>query len=228
MWKRFGARRIVRHHRRRHEVRVRPRAGRGRRRASRRGPHHPDRRSADAGFGSRAFWPGMHTWRCAQPSFDKQFVRDYLERIRWNKQPPVPSLPTTWWRRRAKSTSRPFAASPAGSSTDRDQRSARASGRRDGRPQRPVRRCGPRVREAVHRARPEPVRRQPDEDRLRARHAPQHADPKMSSIKIKRRARPSVGLPDLPDPLLLAHFLTCLTHSDSAGTPSLTLPATAI
>lgn len=29
----------------------------------------------------------------AQPSFDKQFVRDYLESIRWNKQPPVPSLP---------------------------------------------------------------------------------------------------------------------------------------
>jgi len=28
-----------------------------------------------------------------QPSFDKQFVRDYLEDIRWNKQPPVPSLP---------------------------------------------------------------------------------------------------------------------------------------
>ncbi|MBI3553242.1 MAG: phosphoribosylaminoimidazolesuccinocarboxamide synthase [Elusimicrobia bacterium] len=26
-------------------------------------------------------------------SFDKQFVRDYLERIKWNKQPPVPSLP---------------------------------------------------------------------------------------------------------------------------------------
>jgi phosphoribosylaminoimidazole-succinocarboxamide synthase len=28
-----------------------------------------------------------------QPSFDKQYVRDYLESIRWNKQPPVPSLP---------------------------------------------------------------------------------------------------------------------------------------
>jgi phosphoribosylaminoimidazole-succinocarboxamide synthase len=28
-----------------------------------------------------------------QPSFDKQFVRDYLESIDWNKQPPVPSLP---------------------------------------------------------------------------------------------------------------------------------------
>lgn len=29
----------------------------------------------------------------AQPSFDKQFVRDYLERIGWNKQPPAPALP---------------------------------------------------------------------------------------------------------------------------------------
>lgn len=29
----------------------------------------------------------------AQLSFDKQFVRDYLEQIRWNKQPPVPTLP---------------------------------------------------------------------------------------------------------------------------------------
>ena len=29
----------------------------------------------------------------AQPSFDKQYVRDYLERICWNKQPPAPALP---------------------------------------------------------------------------------------------------------------------------------------
>jgi phosphoribosylaminoimidazole-succinocarboxamide synthase len=35
-----------------------------------------------------SFEPGR-----AQPSFDKQFVRDYLEQIGWNKQPPVPSLP---------------------------------------------------------------------------------------------------------------------------------------
>jgi phosphoribosylaminoimidazole-succinocarboxamide synthase len=28
-----------------------------------------------------------------QPSFDKQYVRDYLEGIHWNKQPPVPALP---------------------------------------------------------------------------------------------------------------------------------------
>lgn len=29
----------------------------------------------------------------AQPSFDKQYVRDYLETLDWNKQPPAPSLP---------------------------------------------------------------------------------------------------------------------------------------
>lgn len=43
---------------------------------------------------SSRFWP-MDGYKPGgpQPSFDKQFVRDYLERIRWNKQPPVPSLP---------------------------------------------------------------------------------------------------------------------------------------
>jgi len=29
----------------------------------------------------------------AQPSFDKQFVRDYLETLDWDKTPPAPSLP---------------------------------------------------------------------------------------------------------------------------------------
>ena len=29
----------------------------------------------------------------SQDSLDKQFVRDYLEKIKWNKQPPVPTLP---------------------------------------------------------------------------------------------------------------------------------------
>jgi phosphoribosylaminoimidazole-succinocarboxamide synthase len=43
---------------------------------------------------SSRFWPLQgYQPGGAQPSFDKQFVRDYLERIRWNKQPPVPSLP---------------------------------------------------------------------------------------------------------------------------------------
>jgi len=43
---------------------------------------------------SSRYWPkdGYAPGR-PQPSFDKQFVRDYLEAIRWNKQPPVPSLP---------------------------------------------------------------------------------------------------------------------------------------
>ncbi len=43
---------------------------------------------------SSRFWPrDQYRPGGAQPSFDKQFVRDYLEQIRWNKQPPVPSLP---------------------------------------------------------------------------------------------------------------------------------------
>jgi phosphoribosylaminoimidazole-succinocarboxamide synthase len=43
---------------------------------------------------SSRFWPkDAYTPGGPQPSFDKQFVRDYLEAIKWNKQPPVPSLP---------------------------------------------------------------------------------------------------------------------------------------
>ena len=43
---------------------------------------------------SSRFWPkDTYSPGGPQPSFDKQFVRDYLEQIRWNKQPPVPSLP---------------------------------------------------------------------------------------------------------------------------------------
>lgn len=43
---------------------------------------------------SSRFWPwSQYMPGKAQPSFDKQFVRDYLEQVNWNKQPPVPSLP---------------------------------------------------------------------------------------------------------------------------------------
>jgi phosphoribosylaminoimidazole-succinocarboxamide synthase len=43
---------------------------------------------------SSRFWPAdRYEPGGPQPSFDKQFVRDHLERIKWNKQPPVPSLP---------------------------------------------------------------------------------------------------------------------------------------
>jgi len=43
---------------------------------------------------SSRFWEA-ELWKPggAQPSFDKQFVRDYLEAIQWNKQAPAPSLP---------------------------------------------------------------------------------------------------------------------------------------
>ncbi len=43
---------------------------------------------------SSRFWP-RETYQAgrAQESFDKQYVRDYLEKIGWNKQPPAPALP---------------------------------------------------------------------------------------------------------------------------------------
>ena len=43
---------------------------------------------------SSRFWPA-DTYKPgkAQNSYDKQYVRDYLEEIRWNKQPPAPALP---------------------------------------------------------------------------------------------------------------------------------------
>ena len=43
---------------------------------------------------SSRFWPAdKYQPGAAQESFDKQYVRDYLEQIRWNKQPPAPALP---------------------------------------------------------------------------------------------------------------------------------------
>ena len=52
---------------------------------------------------SSRFWPkDQYKPGGAQPSFDKQYVRDYLEEIRWNKQPPAPSLPHEVARRTAE------------------------------------------------------------------------------------------------------------------------------
>ncbi|MHB8215504.1 MAG: phosphoribosylaminoimidazolesuccinocarboxamide synthase [Candidatus Sulfotelmatobacter sp.] len=43
---------------------------------------------------SSRFWPAdKYTAGRSQESYDKQYVRDYLEQIRWNKQPPAPALP---------------------------------------------------------------------------------------------------------------------------------------
>ncbi len=43
---------------------------------------------------SSRFWP-MASYKpgISPPSFDKQFVRDYLESLHWNKKPPAPHLP---------------------------------------------------------------------------------------------------------------------------------------
>lgn len=43
---------------------------------------------------SSRFWPmDIYTPGQSQPSYDKQFIRDYLEAIGWDKQPPAPPLP---------------------------------------------------------------------------------------------------------------------------------------
>jgi phosphoribosylaminoimidazole-succinocarboxamide synthase len=44
---------------------------------------------------SSRFWPAdQYQAGRSQPSFDKQFVRDYLETLSWNKTPPAPALPS--------------------------------------------------------------------------------------------------------------------------------------
>jgi phosphoribosylaminoimidazole-succinocarboxamide synthase len=43
---------------------------------------------------SSRFWPAAeYQPGRSQPSFDKQFVRDYLETLDWDKMPPAPELP---------------------------------------------------------------------------------------------------------------------------------------
>jgi phosphoribosylaminoimidazole-succinocarboxamide synthase len=49
---------------------------------------------------SSRFWPAdQYAAGGPQESYDKQYVRDYLEEIRWNKQPPAPALPAEVARR---------------------------------------------------------------------------------------------------------------------------------
>ena len=43
---------------------------------------------------SSRFWPAdSYQVGISPPSFDKQYVRDYLETMQWNKAPPAPPLP---------------------------------------------------------------------------------------------------------------------------------------
>jgi phosphoribosylaminoimidazole-succinocarboxamide synthase len=49
---------------------------------------------------SSRFWPAdKYEPGMSQQSFDKQYVRDFLEEIHWNKQPPAPALPVEVARR---------------------------------------------------------------------------------------------------------------------------------
>jgi phosphoribosylaminoimidazole-succinocarboxamide synthase len=49
---------------------------------------------------SSRFWPAdKYRPGLSQESFDKQYVRDFLEEIHWNKQPPAPALPAEVARR---------------------------------------------------------------------------------------------------------------------------------
>jgi phosphoribosylaminoimidazole-succinocarboxamide synthase len=52
---------------------------------------------------SSRFWPAA-TWRpgASPPSFDKQYLRDYLETLDWNKRAPGPHLPAEVIRRTAE------------------------------------------------------------------------------------------------------------------------------
>jgi len=58
---------------------------------------------------SSRFWP-VESYRpgISPPSFDKQFVRDYLESLHWNKQPPAPRLPADVIARTSESYRRAF------------------------------------------------------------------------------------------------------------------------
>lgn len=58
---------------------------------------------------SSRFWPAAaYSPGGPQPSYDKQYVRDYLESIHWNKQPPAPSLPEDVARRTSEKYKQAF------------------------------------------------------------------------------------------------------------------------
>ena len=57
---------------------------------------------------SSRFWPAdTYAPAAPQPSFDKQFVRDYCETLGWDKDPPGPELPDDVVEERAPAMSRP-------------------------------------------------------------------------------------------------------------------------
>src|SRR6185437_4789857 len=62
---------------------------------------------------SSRFWPiASYKPGISPPSFDKQFVRDYLESLHWNKKPRRSTCPPRFWRAPAKITARRCGSSP--------------------------------------------------------------------------------------------------------------------
>ena len=59
----------------------------------RRGAARPRRRGSDARLVALLARRRIHARAARQPSFDKQFVRDYCETLGWDKTPPGPELP---------------------------------------------------------------------------------------------------------------------------------------
>ena len=101
---------------------------------------------------SSRFWPkDQYKPGGAVPSFDKQYVRDYLEEIHWNKQPPVPSLPDTVVERTREIRRKRSGACPAASSRERTTRPRLVADMLDKGVT--TRTPGARFEEAVHRAR---------------------------------------------------------------------------
>jgi phosphoribosylaminoimidazole-succinocarboxamide synthase len=60
---------------------------------------------------SSRYWPAdRYQPGGSPPSFDKQFVRDYLETLAWDKRPPAPALPPRWPPIPARLTGKPSSA----------------------------------------------------------------------------------------------------------------------
>ena len=89
-----------------------------------------------------------------QPSFDKQFVRDHLEEIGWNKQPPVPSLPDDVVQRTREKYLEAYRRLTGASRVSLGHgvgaiaRASSSAGPADDRPRHPLRGCPARVRDA--------------------------------------------------------------------------------
>ena len=162
---------------------------------------------------SSRFWPrDAYAPGRSQPSFDKQFVRDYLETLDWDKQPPGPELPPEVVARTVEKYVEAFDSPPGGGPLEsaafraRSARSPTGSSfreatvgsarHRDGRQGDPLLRGEAGVREAVHHAGAAAAPRQPLARRQGPPHPPEHPrqeDRRVQAAAVARRAARSAG-----------------------------------